>query len=215
MARYMKEKEFKMFMEPSDKRTEVSPQVVLAVLQHLSSSVPQFSPSIIKGEILTKFLSLDVFRRVTSSSNDSNGSESMTIVNQGEPCDFFLLIVEGKVEVEIGTEGHVFESGPFTSFGKGALIWPEGNTSPRRSQTWIPDCTIRPRGDVLYLKIRSATYCCALRASKRGSVEKEELEKHIQLMIDEQKLSSPVISPVEQTTEMNTFFDGNQQNQIV
>lgn len=40
---------------------------------------------------------------------------------QGKPADFFLLILEGRVEVTIGREGLVFESGPFSHFGSQAL----------------------------------------------------------------------------------------------
>ena len=41
---------------------------------------------------------------------------------QGKPVDFFVLILEGRVEVTVGRENLVFESGPFTHFGTQALM---------------------------------------------------------------------------------------------
>merc|ERR1712142_1292268 len=38
-----------------------------------------------------------------------------------EPCDFFVLILEGYVEVTIGREDHKFQEGPFRFFGEQML----------------------------------------------------------------------------------------------
>lgn len=47
---------------------------------------------------------------------------SYLIYQQGKPVDFFVLILEGRVEVTVGRENLLFESGPFTYFGIQALI---------------------------------------------------------------------------------------------
>ena len=130
------------------------------------------------------------------SANKDGVNEDEYIVKRGVGYDFFILIIEGKVDVQIGTEGHVFESGPFTCFGKSALAKMTEFSSVPKSKTWIPDCNIRPVGEVLYFKLRSATYWAAYWASKRGSAEPEEMQKHIQMMIEEQTLP-----PVENNTE--------------
>ena len=119
-ARYNKELELQMFMDPSDKQVEVSPQVSLAVFQYLSSSIDKFSPNFVKAHVLKKLLSLNVFQIAKPSTNDDD-QKSNFIIRQGVPYDSFLLIVEGKVEVQIGSEGYIFESGPFTYFGKTVL----------------------------------------------------------------------------------------------
>jgi metal transporter CNNM len=41
---------------------------------------------------------------------------------QGKAVDYFGLILEGRVEVVVGKENMIFESGPFTYFGTQALI---------------------------------------------------------------------------------------------
>lgn len=45
----------------------------------------------------------------------------MIIYQQGKPVDYFVLILEGRVEVQVGRENLMFESGPFTYFGIQAL----------------------------------------------------------------------------------------------
>jgi metal transporter CNNM len=197
-ARYTKEKEVKMFMDPGDKKVEISSQITLAVFQFLSSSVEEFSPTNMRVEVLKKLLTLDVFR--TSRGGMTQSGEDY-IVKRNVGYDFFLLIIEGKVDVEIGTEGYVFESGSFTCFGKAALAASNDITSMPKAKTWIPDCTIRPKGDVLYFKLRSATYWAAVQASKRGSAEPDEMQKHIQIMIDEQTIPHVEEKPHENNVE--------------
>lgn len=41
---------------------------------------------------------------------------------QSKAVDYFVLILEGRVEVVVGKENMIFESGPFTYFGTQALI---------------------------------------------------------------------------------------------
>jgi metal transporter CNNM len=43
------------------------------------------------------------------------------IYQQGKAVDYFVLILEGRVEVTVGKENLMFESGPFTYFGTQAL----------------------------------------------------------------------------------------------
>jgi len=190
-GRFVKEKEVRMFMEPNSTQIDVSSQVHLAVLQFLTTSLPPFAPEILNGEILKKLLKLDVFR---STKNHPNSLEP--IVKKGVPCDFFVLIIEGKVDVQIGNEGYVFESGPFTSFGKQVLILPEDETSPRPA-IWTPEVTLIPRGEVLYLKVRFATYRAAVLASRGGGEgSAAEVEAHLQKMIEAQH------SPTHETTPL-------------
>ena len=41
---------------------------------------------------------------------------------QGKPCDYFVMILEGRVEVCVGQEKMFYETGPFTVFGADFLM---------------------------------------------------------------------------------------------
>lgn len=46
----------------------------------------------------------------------------LKIYEQGKPADYFVLVLEGRVEVTVGQEQLLFECGPFTYFGTQALV---------------------------------------------------------------------------------------------
>lgn len=48
---------------------------------------------------------------------DDRKDTSTYIYQQGQSADYFVLILEGRIEVTVGKEALVFESGPFTYFG--------------------------------------------------------------------------------------------------
>lgn len=107
------------------------------------------------------------------------------IFQQGKPVDFFVLILEGRVEVTVGKEGLIFESGPFTHFGLQALTQNVGFDSPSQQQplhqvmgslqslnmdamlrhTFIPDYSVKALSDVVYLAIKRTLYLAAKRAT--------------------------------------------------
>lgn len=41
---------------------------------------------------------------------------------KGKPIDFFMLIIEGRIEANVGKEELIFESGSFTYFGLQVLM---------------------------------------------------------------------------------------------
>lgn len=47
---------------------------------------------------------------------------TLMIYEQGKSADYFVLILEGRVDVTVGTEALQFECGPFTYFGTQALL---------------------------------------------------------------------------------------------
>jgi len=195
-GRFLKAKEFRMFMGTTTNKIDVSPQISFAVLQFLSTSLEPFHVDILQTDILKKMLMLDVFRESKFSSDEE--SRENPILRRGKPCEHFILIIEGKVEVQIGTEGYVFESGPFTSFGKQVLQQVLELGTPAKdgfakhtipSQiTWIPECTIVPKTDVLYLKVRHNTYKAALLASRAnvGEDGEEKMQEHLKIMMQTQ-----------------------------
>jgi metal transporter CNNM len=110
---------------------------------------------------------------------------SLIIFQQGKPVDFFVLVLEGRVEVTVGKENLVFEGGPFVHFGIQALAPNVGFDSPQQQiaqsnvmgslqslnmdamlrHTFIPDYSVKALSDVVYIVIKRALYLTAKRAT--------------------------------------------------
>lgn len=80
-----------------------------------------FKKDVISEPILRRLLNQDVFHNIKTKGK-SKEDQSLFIFTQGKAVDFFVLILEGRVEVTIGKEALMFESGPFTYFGTQALV---------------------------------------------------------------------------------------------
>ena len=126
--RYKKDAEFKMFLGRTHHRVEVTPNMVLASLQFLTTSVKAFSPDHICRRILQKLLNMDVYREYKFKCKGGNSKDETKpdendgiLMAKGKPCDFFILVLEGRVEVTIGKEEHKFQEGPFSCFGEQML----------------------------------------------------------------------------------------------
>ena len=124
--RYKKDAEFKMFLGRTHQRVGITPSMSLAILQFLTTSVRAFSPENVSRRILQKLLSMDVYREFkfkckVSSKDEKPDENEGVLMTKGKPCDFFLLVLEGRVEVTIGKEEHKFQEGPFSCFGEHML----------------------------------------------------------------------------------------------
>lgn len=47
---------------------------------------------------------------------------SLILYEMGKPADYFIMILEGRVQVSVGKEQLVFEGGPFMCFAIQALV---------------------------------------------------------------------------------------------
>jgi len=126
--RAVKDADFKMFLESKTKhRVIISPHLSLAILQFLTTSVKAFSPDVISARILQNLLNMDIYREIKLKTKENKKKECEpddtegVIMMKGKPCDFFILILEGRVQVTIGKEDHKFIEGPFTVFGEQML----------------------------------------------------------------------------------------------
>ncbi|XP_066246093.1 unextended protein [Euwallacea similis] len=212
-------KDFTVFADKTDKnKVRMSPQLTLAAYQYLSTSVEPFQSNMISETILKRLLKQDIVNHIKKNKEWRNDPANV-IYSQGKAVDFFVIILEGRVEVTVGKENLVFEGGPFTYFGTQALVQTVGIESPAAPagmgsleslnidsmlrHTFIPDYTVRASTEVLYLKIKRSLYLAAKRAtlmekSKRENQTKEQFDEEIDKMLhatEDDEISSGRLTP--------------------
>ena len=158
--RYKKDADFKMFLGKTHHRVQISPSMSLAILQFLTTSVKAFSPEHVSRRIMQRLLNMDVYRemKLAKKKEDLIADENEGILMvKGKPCDFFILILEGRVEVTIGKEEHKFQEGPFSCFGEQmleqAMLLP---ASPHVTTNSIQD-TVLAKNNINSNNLRKAT----------------------------------------------------------
>lgn len=114
--------DFTVFAERRNEnnRIRISPQLTLAAFQYLSTSVDNFKPEHISETILRRLLKQDIIHHIKKNKDWRNDPINV-IFQQNKPADYFVLILEGRVEVTVGNENLMFEGGAFTYFGTQAL----------------------------------------------------------------------------------------------
>ncbi|XP_012235978.1 unextended protein isoform X2 [Linepithema humile] len=188
--------DFTLFAEKKEnQRIHISPQLTLAMFQYLSTTVDSFKPDIISETILRRLLKQDIIYHIKVKSREKAKADSAAIIyQQGKAVDYFVLILEGRVEVMVGKENMMFESGPFTYFGSQALTANIGmaesptNANPQTvgsiqsvnldsmlRHTFIPDYTVRAVTEVFYVKVKRSLYLAAKRATLLERSHKDPL----------------------------------------
>ncbi len=158
---------------------KVNPQLAIATFQFLSTSIDAFHPRLISPNVLRRLVKQNVMEWRISRA-DTGEDNLKFLYNKDKPADYFVMILEGRVEVHMGADNFVFEAGPFFYFGRPVLdgmaelaprlsnlsnsdatagslqslqVTPEsGNLS--RKILFVPDFTVRVSQDVSYLLIK-------------------------------------------------------------
>lgn len=135
-------KVYKVF-KGDNQRIDISPQLALATFQYLNTglipighldlypsiidfvfiyflAVEAFKSNQISKIILRHLLNQNVFRQLRIKGKEKF-DKSLYLYEQGKPADYFILILEGRAEVMVGTEKLLFDAGPFTYYGTQAL----------------------------------------------------------------------------------------------
>ncbi|XP_043090911.1 metal transporter CNNM2 isoform X1 [Puntigrus tetrazona] len=105
----------------NEMKVKISPQLLLATLRFLATEVEAFSPSQMSEKILLRLLKHpNVIQELKYNEKNKKAIEHY-LFHRNKPVDYFMLILQGKVEVEAGKEGMKFEAGAFSSYGMMAL----------------------------------------------------------------------------------------------
>ncbi|KOC59188.1 Metal transporter CNNM2 [Habropoda laboriosa] len=201
--------DFTVFAEKKEnQRIHISPQLTLAMFQYLSTTVDAFKPDTISETILRRLLKQDIIYHIKVKSREKARNDPVAVIyQQGKAVDYFVLILEGRVEVTVGKENMMFETGPFTYFGSQALTVNVGiaesptNTNPQTvgsiqsinldsmlRYTFIPDYTVRAVSEVFYVKIKRSLYLAAKRATLLERSQKDSLPGQEQFEDEIEKL---------------------------
>ncbi|XP_062870154.1 metal transporter CNNM4 [Trichomycterus rosablanca] len=117
-------RDFSAFKQESESKVKISPQLLLAAHRFLATEVSLFSPLQISDKILLRILKHpDVIQELRFNENDKRSPQHY-LYQRSKPVDFFILILQGRVEVEAGNENMKFETGPFSYYGVMALTAP-------------------------------------------------------------------------------------------
>ncbi|XP_064519274.1 metal transporter CNNM2 isoform X3 [Pseudopipra pipra] len=105
----------------SEMKVKISPQLLLAMHRFLATEVEAFGPSQMSEKILLRLLKHpNVIQELKYDEKNKKAPEHY-LYQRNKPVDYFVLILQGKVEVEAGKEGMKFEAGAFSYYGVMAL----------------------------------------------------------------------------------------------
>ncbi|KAL6035129.1 hypothetical protein STEG23_025993 [Scotinomys teguina] len=122
VAHRERKQDFSAFKQTdSEMKVKISPQLLLAMHRFLATEVEAFSPSQMSEKILLRLLKHpNVIQELKYDEKNKKAPECY-LYQRNKPVDYFVLILQGKVEVEAGKEGMKFEASAFSYYGVMAL----------------------------------------------------------------------------------------------
>ncbi|XP_026333650.1 metal transporter CNNM3-like isoform X1 [Hyposmocoma kahamanoa] len=172
----------------------------------------------ISETVLRRLLKQDVIQHIKLRGDEDKNDPKRYVFSEGKPVDYFVLILEGRVEVTVGRENLVFEAGPFTYFGVQALTQNVGlaetpapstmgslqnlNMDSMLRHTFVPDYSVRAIAELYYITITRSMYLAAKRATlmEKGALNKGNTNEQIDTEVDK-LLSDGVRGGVEDAQE--------------
>nr|XP_016852895.1 PREDICTED: metal transporter CNNM3 [Anolis carolinensis] len=182
-----RKEDFSLFkVSDNEYKVKISPQLLLATQRFLSREVDLFGPARISEKVLLHLLKHPSVNQEVKFDESNRLATDHYLYQRNQPVNYFILILQGRVEVEIGKEGLKFENGAFTYYGVSALTAPSSvHQSPvstlrmnRRDQSpldcteatnysaYCPDYTVRALTDLQFIKVTRLQYLNALMASR-------------------------------------------------
>ncbi|XP_062934611.1 metal transporter CNNM3 [Cynocephalus volans] len=206
-----RKEEFSLFKVSDDEyKVKISPQLLLATQRFLSREVDVFSPQRISEKVLLHLLKHPSVNQEVRFDESNRLAAHHFLYQRSRPVDYFVLILQGRVEVEIGKEGLKFENGAFTYYGVSALTVPSSvHQSPvssrqpiirhdlqpepadsTRSSTYCPDYTVRALSDLQLIKVTRLQYLNALLATRAQNLPQSPESTSLQVTGSQTRLLS-------------------------
>ncbi|XP_064227379.1 metal transporter CNNM3 isoform X2 [Aotus nancymaae] len=201
MAPLKRKEEFSLFKVSDDEyKVKISPQLLLATQRFLSREVDVFSPLRISEKVLLHLLKHPSVNQEVRFDESNRLATHHYLYQRSQPVDYFILILQGRVEVEIGKEGLKFENGAFTYYGVSALTVPSSvHQSPvsslqpirhdlqpepdgTRSSAYCPDYTVRALSDLQLIKVTRLQYLNALLATRAQNLPQSPENTDLQVI---------------------------------
>ncbi|MGH0126458.1 UNVERIFIED_CONTAM: hypothetical protein FKN15_028613 [Acipenser sinensis] len=116
-----KQQDFSLF-KLTENEMRISPQLLLATHRFLATEVEPFKSCHISEKILLRLLKHpNVVQELKFNEKNKRAIEHF-LFQRSKPVDYFILVLQGRVEVEIGKEALRFENGAFTYYGVPAIM---------------------------------------------------------------------------------------------
>ncbi|XP_074838076.1 metal transporter CNNM4 [Carettochelys insculpta] len=125
VANQKNKRDFSAFKDSDNElKVKISPQLLLAAHRFLATEVPLFTPALVSEKILLRLLKHpDVIHELHFDEENKRAARHF-LYQRNKPADYFVLLLQGKVEVEAGKENMKFETGAFSYYGVMALSPP-------------------------------------------------------------------------------------------
>ncbi|XP_072239712.1 metal transporter CNNM1-like isoform X2 [Leuresthes tenuis] len=174
----------------NEMKVMISPQLLLATHRFLSTEVEPFKPAHISEKILLRLIKHPSVVQELKFDEKNKQAPQHFLFQRNKPVDYFILVLQGRVEVEFGKEALKFENGAFSYFGVPAIM-PAVHRSPSRSSgldrsepmlyggslgqlngggnVYLPDYSVRQLTHLQMIKITRSHYQNALTATRMDS----------------------------------------------
>ncbi|XP_022052718.1 metal transporter CNNM1 [Acanthochromis polyacanthus] len=188
-----KQQDFSIFkLAENELKVKISPQLLLATHRFLATEVEPFRSCHLSEKILLRLIKHPSVVQELKFNPKSKHAPQHYLFQRNKPVDYFILILQGRVEVEIGKEALRFENGAFSYYGMPALIppLPFGQRFSSRGSglnqsdsllsggsvgqlaaggVYLPDYSVRQLTDLQIIKITRNHYQNAMTATRMDS----------------------------------------------
>uniref|UniRef100_A0A672IK56 Metal transporter n=1 Tax=Salarias fasciatus TaxID=181472 RepID=A0A672IK56_SALFA len=191
-----KQQDFSIFkLAEHELKVKISPQLLLATHRFLATGREMMRSRMcsLSLKILLRLVKHPSVVQELKFNPKSKHAPQHYLFQRNKPVDYFILILQGRVEVEIGKEALRFENGAFSYYGMPALI-PPLPIGPRYSSrssglnqsdsllsgasvgqlstgggVYLPDYSVRQLSDLQIIKITRSHYQNAMMATRMDS----------------------------------------------